>query len=84
MNLDDAIKLVKSECPNKSALAYANAIPLAVSRDGTRGLYAQIAYILANTNNWRGKRARKAKEVMRQYMESREYKKPKNHSEICS
>ncbi|MEM4259365.1 MAG: hypothetical protein QXS38_01210 [Candidatus Pacearchaeota archaeon] len=81
MNLDEAIRLVREKCPNEYARRYAEAIPFAVSRDGTKGLCSQVYYILANAKNWRGKKANEAKEVMRNYLQA--YKKPQTYPRIC-
>ena len=68
VSVSEAIRIVRNECPNEYARAYAEQIGESIIEEGTGGLCAQIRYILANTGNWRGERARVTKGAMRDYL----------------
>lgn len=68
ISVNEAIRIVRGECSNEYARAYAEKIGDSVIEEGTEGLCVQIKYILANTTSWRGERARAAKEAMRDYL----------------
>jgi len=68
ISVNEAIQIVRGECPNDYARAYAEKIGDSVIEEGTEGLCVQMRYILANTRSWRGERARTTKEAMRDYL----------------
>jgi len=68
LSVNEAIRIVRNECPNEYARAYAEKIGDSIIEEGTEGLCAQIRYILTNATNWRGERARATKEAMRDYL----------------
>ncbi|MBS3066079.1 hypothetical protein J4229_03485 [Candidatus Pacearchaeota archaeon] len=67
MNVDKAIRIVRESCPDQYATKYAENIPEVIREFGTKGLCYQIGYILANTSNWHGKDAKRAKKALRDY-----------------
>ena len=69
LTVDEAITAVMRECPNAHARTYARAAMTAAVHHGTAGLRCQVRYILSNTQNWRGERARQVRTVLRAYLE---------------
>lgn len=74
MSINEAIKAVLEECPDRGTCAYAKtyarATMDAVTRFGKEGLRVQVLYILSNLRCWRGERAREVKKVLKAFTES--------------
>lgn len=56
-SLKEAINLIKSNYNDPYALAYIDALPLAIEENGNEGLVSQVRYILCNIQKWKGKEA---------------------------
>lgn len=61
----DAIEIIKKECKEVNALAYANAFALAGVLYGQEGVKTQLLCILNNTQYWRGENAKNVKKTLR-------------------
>ena len=71
ITLDAAIRAVASDAPDEYARLYASEAMRAADEGGSRALEAQVRYILANIQHWRGGRAQAVKGAMRKWLAKR-------------
>ena len=63
-----AVEVIKKECKDGYALAYATALPDAVRAYGSGGFITQLRYIVNNLQTWRGETARTTKSIIQRYL----------------
>jgi hypothetical protein len=71
ITLDAAIRAVASDAPDEYARMYASEAMRAADEGGSRALEAQVRYIIANIQHWRGGRARAIRSAMRKWLAKR-------------
>ena len=70
-NINEAIKIAKTEVKDPYALAYLEKIPEAIEEFGSHGFEVQMMYALNNMSSWRGENARNAKIVIKDFLKSK-------------
>lgn len=77
MELSEAIRIARDECPNEYARQYLATIPEAIeeasgnSSSSVDSLKIQLRYAMCNMLHWRGDKAREVKQIFRNYLEGR-------------
>jgi len=72
MNINDAIKIMKSKVKDQYALQYLKSLPRVIDEGGMSGLCVQLKYIMENTRSWRGDEAKEIKAFVRKWIKEKE------------
>ena len=71
MNIDQALKVARSQVKNPAARSYLAAIPEAIELGGMWAFESQIRYVRCNLGTWRGESARECKKVIDAWLKER-------------
>lgn len=72
MNINECIKIMKSEVKDAYAQSYLDAIPQSIEEYGKEGLRVQLLYVLENCRSWKGEQAREIKKFARKWIKDNE------------
>jgi hypothetical protein len=77
MELNEAIRVARAECPNEYAQQYLATVPEAIEEasgnntSAVESLKIQLRYAMCNMLHWRGDKAREVKKIIRNYLEEK-------------
>ena len=71
INIDEAIKIMKSNVKDPIAQGYLSVLDECIELDGTYGLAFQLNYVMCNVSSWKGKQAKEVKKIIRKWIKEK-------------